>query len=76
MSHGRADLHQGMHPATMQAPLQAELRDEALDRLKAMDEQGLLVPVPGWDRHEGTTLDAYIDILGLNDRALKDSKRH
>lgn len=75
MSHGKADLHRGNHPVTMQAPLQADLRDKALKNLREMYGRGQLMPVTDVSPLEGTILDVYIDILGLNDRALKDSVR-
>lgn len=73
MSH--ADLFRGNQSVVMQAPIQADLRDQALENLKLMYEQGLLKPVAGVHPAEGSVLDIYIDILGLNDRVLRDSER-
>lgn len=73
MSHGKADLHLGHHPMMMQAPIQADLRIAARQTLEAMYEQGLLMPVAGTDASDGTVLDVYVDILGLNDRVLRKS---
>lgn len=57
----------------MQAPQTSDMRIRAVSRLHDMDEQGLLQPVQGWD---GSPLDAYMDILGLNGRPLDGTQKY
>ena len=60
--------------------------DKATRRLKSMYERGLLQPVSAWINTEGqrlipwtdadgSLLDCYLDMLGLNNRVMKTSAR-
>lgn len=71
--HGKADLHGGSHPIIMAPPIQADLCIQALENLRDMHRRGLLLPVAGAGVPDGTVLDVYIDILGLNNRVLRSS---
>jgi len=57
----------------MQPPTSQESRDGAVQALKSLSRRRLLKPVHGW---QGSTLDAYLDILGLNGREVRMNDRH
>lgn len=73
MSQKNDDLTSMSSPVLQQAPIQKDLRDQAYRNLWAMHKAGVLQPVHGWT--EGTTFDAYMDILGLNERPMMDNWR-
>lgn len=55
-----------MHPVTVLI----EQQEKATAVLEGLDQAGVLLPIPGW---EGSVLDGYLDVLGLNGRPVKDS---
>lgn len=73
MSLKNDDLTSMNSPVLQQAPIQADLRIQAAANLELWHEAGFLPPVEGWQ--EGTALDAYMDILGLNERPMMDNER-
>lgn len=60
------DLNRSNHAPMMQPPVTQDVRERAAKVLRAMYDRDELAPVEGW--HWGSTLDAYMDILGLNGR--------
>lgn len=54
----------------MQAPTTEEAKVKAVEVLETLHARGELKPVSGWNPQRGSVLDAYKDILGLNDRSI------
>lgn len=61
------------HSTMMQPPALKESREQAIEKLKSLNIQKRLKPVHGWPVSQ--TLEAYMDILGLNGREVRMNDR-
>lgn len=69
----KPDIADTFRAPMMAAPQTADMRVLAIARLHEMGERGQLQPVEGWD---GELVEAYLDILGLNNRPLDSTQKY
>lgn len=66
LKRGQDDLNRHNHPAVSQPPIGEEVRNQAFRNLCRMYKEGKLPPIAGWQPWEGSVLDAWMNLLGLD----------